>query len=226
MKILAVGDAPSNILETQFDEAYWRDVGVELIVSCGDLSTDYLNYLSDAFRVPLCYVRGNHDATWETRPCGDDIDGKILKFGGKRILGIEGSASYNGGEAQYSERQMALKLALLKPRLWLGGRLDVVVAHAAPRFCESAYRLCSKPAGVGARCPVLKDPDSGSSRVCLDASDYPHRGFACFRDFILEFRPRVFLHGHRHRTYGAGKRELRIGETRVIDTYGHVILDV
>jgi hypothetical protein len=226
MKILAVSDAPSKMLEAQFDAAYWRDVGIELILSCGDLSTEYLNYLGDAFRVPLFYVRGNHDATWETPPCGDNIDGKIVKMDGKRILGLEGSATYNGGDAQYSERRMALRIALLKPRLWLGGPLDVVATHSAPRFCPNAYRLCTKPAGVGMRCPYLIDDATGAPRVCVDASDYPHRGFECFREFILEHKPRIFIHGHRHRTFGIGKRELRIGETRVIDTYGHVVLDI
>ena len=226
MRILAVSDAPSNMLETRFDADYWREVGVELIVSCGDLSIDYLTYLSDAFRVPLAYVRGNHDATWEGRPGGDNIDGRVYRFGGVTFLGLEGSAEYNGGAVQYSESRMARKLTLLKPRLWLAKRVDVVVTHAAPRFCEEAYRRCEKPIGVGQRCPYIADPETGEPKLCLDASDHPHRGFACYRDFIFEQRPRFFLHGHRHRTYGLGRRELRIGETRVIDTFGHTVLDV
>lgn len=226
MKILAVSDAPSKMLDSQFDADYWRDIGIELIVSCGDLSIEYLTYLSDAFRVPLAYVRGNHDARWEGTPGGDNLDGRIYRFGGLTFLGLEGSPEYNGGDAQYSEGRMSRRIALLKPRLWLAKRLDIVVAHASPRFCPNAYRVCEKPIGVGNQCPYLDDPLTGTRRICEDASDHSHRGFECFHNLILEYRPRFFLHGHRHRTFGLGRRELRIGDTRVIDTFGHVILDV
>jgi hypothetical protein len=139
---------------------------------------------------------------------------------------LEGSPEYNGGEAQYSEGRMSRRIARLKPRIWLARRIDAVIAHAAPRFCPHAYKLCDKPIGVGNRCPYVTDSTTGKPRICEDATDNAHRGFECYRGLILEHRPRVFLHGHRHRTYGVGKRELRIGETRVIDTYGHVIIDL
>lgn len=224
MRILAVSDEPARTFGESFDVERWGGEGVQLIVSCGDLSADYLEFLSDAFRVPLYFVRGNHDDRWTEPPAGEDLDGRIVTFNGVRFLGIQGSPWYNGGELQYGERSMAWRLAALRPRLWLAGRVDVVVAHAAPQFCPRAYSLCPRPVGVGRECPFWPGPDG--ARICQDASDYPHRGFESFRSFILRHQPRFFLHGHRHQTYGLGKRELRIGDTRVIDTFGHVILDV
>jgi len=224
VRILAVSDTPTRALDERFDAEHWREAGIELIVSCGDLSPEYLGFLADAFRVPLYYVRGNHDERWAERPAGEDLDGRVVEHKGIKLFGIQGSPWYNDGALQYGERAMAWKLAMLRPRIWLAGRVDVVVAHAAPRFCPQAYRLCPRPVGVGLTCPYWRDP--AGARTCQDASDYPHRGFESFRAFILAHKPRLFLHGHRHQTYGLGKRELRIGETRVIDTYGHVVIDV
>ena len=34
---------------------------IDAIVGCGDLEPEYLDFLADAFRAPLLYVRGNHD---------------------------------------------------------------------------------------------------------------------------------------------------------------------
>jgi Icc-related predicted phosphoesterase len=57
-------------------------------------------------------------------------------------------------------------------------------------------------------------------------ADVPHRGFDVFHHLIMKQQPRFFLHGHTHLGYGARAREFQLGRTRVIDVYGHVILDV
>jgi Icc-related predicted phosphoesterase len=226
MRILAVSDAPSRALDQQFDADRWRQAGIELVVGCGDLSPEYLDFLGGACRVPLFYVRGNHD-DWSGVQVGEEIGGRVVDYRGIRFLGLDGSPWYNGGPHQYGDQTMALKLLLLRPALWLGKPVDVVVAHAAPQFCPVAYQLCPSPVGVNRPCPYWGKPDpDGRPHICQDASDRAHRGFESFRTLILSSRPRFFLHGHRHQTYGLGKRELRIGETRVIDTYGHVVLDV
>ena len=105
---------------------------------------------------------------------------------------------------------------------------DVFVAHSAPRICPLPVRQCrcvnppegTPPNQLGATCYV--DPE----RKCWDMSDLPHRSFDVFRQLILKYQPRFFLHGHTHLGYGARPREFQIGKTRVIDVYGHVVLDV
>lgn len=226
MKILSVADTPAETLCERFDPERWEKENIDLIVGCGDLPDEYLAFLADVFRVPLLYVRGNHDEHRFAEPIGENVDGKIVTIGGVRLLGLEGSPWYNGRPLQYSERSMAWKLLCLEPKIRLAGGVDVVIAHAAPQFCPSAYQLCPKPVGVGRPCPHVKQPMASEPHICQDASDYPHRGFESFRTFILRHQPRFFLHGHRHQTYGLGKRELRIGETRVVDAHGHVVLDV
>src|SRR5258708_10890199 len=57
MRILAVAD--------EVDEFLYGDkldtVRPDLIVSCGDLPFDYLEFLVTSLAVPLLYVPGNHD---------------------------------------------------------------------------------------------------------------------------------------------------------------------
>jgi uncharacterized protein len=226
MKILAVADEPSRTLCECCDVDGWRKKGIDLVVSCGDLKVEYLNFVSDLIQAPLLYVRGNHDDEWQDTPGGDDINGKIVTFGGIRFLGLEGSPRYNEKPIQYSEGDISLKMTLLAPRLWLSRGVDVVVAHAAPRFCPYAYEACAKPVGVGRDCPYLPAQPSGRPVVCPEAEDMAHRGFAAYRDLVLKYRPRLLIHGHRHRTFGRSKQEQRIGDTRVVDALGHVLIEV
>ena len=66
MKILVLADIESK--------AYWdffrkEDfVGVDLIISCGDLKASYLSFLATMVSVPVLYVRGNHDDSYAQRP--------------------------------------------------------------------------------------------------------------------------------------------------------------
>ncbi len=224
MRFLAVSDAVSPALTEYFDRGRWDAERIELVISCGDLPADYLSHLADIFNVPLLYVRGNHDGAYADSPPegGEDIDGRIVKYGDCDILGLEGSPWYNGGPAQYKDGQIDLKLLTLKPRLWLNGKPDIIVTHAAPQFCPLANAECQQPAGVGRSCVL---PEQSGRQVCAEATDRTHRGFAGYRKLIQECQPLVFLHGHRHRDYGMGRRTMLIGATKVIDAHGYYIGD-
>jgi predicted phosphodiesterase len=224
MRILAIADEPARELSESFDPDRWRNAGIDLVVSCGDLGTDYIAFVADAIRVPLAYIHGNHDARWDNEPGGEDLDGRVFCWMGVRILGLPGSFAYNGGEYQYSEAETRWRILRATPTVLLRGGVDVIVSHAPPRFCEFAYRLCKSPVGTGRLCPYRSTHDS--PLVCQDAADLPHRGFVAYRALIERFKPKVFLHGHVHRSFGAGKRELTLGTTRVIDAFRYVIVDV
>jgi Icc-related predicted phosphoesterase len=226
MKILAVSDEPARALRETCEPEKWRGKGIELIVSCGDLSVEYLEYISDLIQVPLFYVRGNHDDAWRSTPGGEDIHGRIVTLRGVRFLGLEGAPRFNDKPYQYTEAEVVRRLMLLGPRLWLSRGVDVVVTHAAPQFCPYAYELCGKPVGVGRDCTYLPRQPDGRLVCCPEAEDMAHRGFAAYRDLILRYKPKLLIHGHRHRTFGRGKQEQTIGETRVVDALGYVILDV
>lgn len=227
--MLAVADTEDRALQ-HVDPERWKSKHIELIVSCGDLKPSYLDFLVSIFNVPCFYVRGNHDTTYTPEALGGcvNLDGRVETYKGIRFFGLEGSRWYNGGPAQYTERQMRWRAFWAQLALRQSGGADVFVAHSPPRFCpipEERCRCINPPEGtppnpVGATC--LLDPD----RRTWDLADLPHRGFATYAQLIRKYRPRYFLHGHTHLAYGTRPRELTLGTTRVIDAYGYVLLDL
>ena len=105
MKILAVSDEPSQRYYDYYHPGSLADF--DLILSCGDLSPQYLEFLVTMARCPLVYVHGNHDEVYRREPegciCADDC---LIEYGGLRILGLGGSYRYRNGTYMYSERQM------------------------------------------------------------------------------------------------------------------------
>ena len=75
MKILLVSDVECPALWDHFRPD--RVEGVELIISCGDLKHEYLEFLVTMINKPLLYVPGNHRAGWNLRlkPLPTDLTG-------------------------------------------------------------------------------------------------------------------------------------------------------
>ncbi len=201
-KVLAVADEVSSSLERALTRG---KLDVDLVISCGDLPYDYLEFLIDALDVPLVYVHGNHDRPvhTETRiieaPAGArELEGRLYNIQGLLLAGLGGSPRYSKGAYQFSEREMAWRVRKLELKLWWarlrGQQLDVLVTHAPPR-------------GVH------------------DNDDPAHRGFACFVPFVQRWRPRFLLHGHAAPRPGLPS-ETRVGATLVIYVRGHRILDI
>ena len=211
MKVLAVSDA---VTEALFSEGIREHcAGVELVLACGDLPSDYLEYIVTMLNVPLLYVLGNHDRPRESADGdliegpqgGRNVDGRIVRIrsrsGGEvRVAGLEGSMFYNGGRHQYTESQMcakALRLApkLLASRLTSGRPLDVLITHAAPHGIH-------------------------------DGQDPCHRGFRAFAALMRRFGPRYLIHGHVHPSYGYDARPRVFGRTTVLSVYGYKLLEI
>lgn len=126
MKILAVSDEENNALWSE----RVRDIAgsVDLIISCGDLRREYLEFLLTMINAPLLYVFGNHDE------CGAEggicIDGRIVAIDGVRFLGLGGSMRYRLGANMYTESEMRRRWLKLWPRAGMKGGVDVLVTHA------------------------------------------------------------------------------------------------
>ena len=73
MRILAVSDEEAKGLYDHYRPG--KLDGYDLILSCGDLKKEYLEFLVTMSNVPLLYVHGNHDDSFEKRP-PEDIRGK------------------------------------------------------------------------------------------------------------------------------------------------------
>ena len=133
MKILLVSDEEDKYLWDFYRPG--RLKGIDLILSAGDLKAEYLSFLVTMANRPLLYVHGSHDGGYAQRPpegC-QCIDGKLVTVGGLRILGLGGSALYNGGPHQYTEKQMRRRIHRLRLKLALTSGVDIVLTHAPVR---------------------------------------------------------------------------------------------
>ena len=196
MKILVIADIESKSLWDNYAPEKFE--GIDLIISCGDLCADYLEFLATMLTIPILYVPGNHDTKYtETPPGGCEcIDGKIFTYNGVRFLGLGGSMRYKSGPFMYTEKQMKHNIRRVKGKIIRHSGFDVLVTHAPVK-------------GFG------------------DLPDLPHRGFACFGKLLELCRPSYMIHGHVHANYGskfARTREHPSGTT-IINAYEKYVFD-
>mgnify|MGYP002624160793 CR=1 FL=1 len=127
MNILAVSDEESNILWSERIKETANNI--DLVISCGDLRKDYLEFLVTMINAPLLYVLGNHD---EDKPEGGIcIDGRLYEYNGVRFLGLGGSMRYRQDKNNmYTEGEMTRRFWKILPAVWLKGGFDILVTHA------------------------------------------------------------------------------------------------
>jgi hypothetical protein len=213
--VLAVSDEE----DAGLTRARLAELRPDLVVSCGDLSLDYLDYLVSATDAPLAMVPGNHDP--ELRPhralaplpmpmvakpaFGEEglpgwctsVDGRVAWMGRLAVAGLGGSRRYRPGPHQYTEAQMRRRALALEARVRLRPsrpRPDLLITHAPPAGCG-------------------------------DADDPAHHGFACFHRLVLALAPRYLIHGHVH-PYGLTPSDRRLGSTTVVNAVGHRVLEL
>lgn len=126
MRILVISDEESKSLWDYYDESKLK--GIDLILSCGDLSPKYLSFLVTFAKAPLLYVYGNHDVA-EPEGC-ICIEDQIYEYKGLRILGLGGSMRYKPGPHQYTEAQMRRRIALLWWQLIRKRGFDILLTHS------------------------------------------------------------------------------------------------
>lgn len=200
VNVLAVSDHVEDLVYSPNIRERFRHV--DLVLSCGDLPPNYLEYIVSSLNVPLFGVRGNHDhgPKFDAVPHGSigpgtiDLHARAVESHGLLIAGLEGSLDYNGGPHQYDEREMRLQIARLVPQLLLnklrhGRYLDILVTHAPPQGIH-------------------------------DRPDRCHQGFASLRGFVERFRPRYLIHGHIHLYDRQTITKTRFADTTVLNAYG------
>ena len=196
MRILTIADVESKYLWDYYEKSKLE--GIDLILSAGDLSAAYLEFLATFAKCPVLYVHGNHDTRYAKEPPQGciSVDDDLYVYNGVRILGLGGSMNYNFGAFQYTEREMALRALKLKPKIMLHGGFDILLTHSPARGFH-------------------------------DGEDLPHRGFNIFRRLLLRRRPALFVHGHVHMNYGRGfKREDYFNDTLVVNAFERHIIEI
>jgi hypothetical protein len=204
VRVLAVSDETDASLESDRTRQVLGEL--DLVVGCGDLEPPYLAFLADAFKVPLAYVRGNHDVgrAWsvgERAMLPEPLeDGRLHEEDGLSLLGFSGSPIYAprhgaGAEQQVSDFAMWRRVLRAWPRTLGHGPL-LVVSHAAPRGLN-------------------------------DAPDVAHRGFPAFRWLVDRLAPPLWLHGHTSLVRrGVDGRCRRHGSTLLVNVTGAVLVEL
>jgi len=144
MRILIISDKEEPFVWDHFNPEFFKNIN--MTISCGDVKPEYLSFLATMLKAPLYYVHGNHDGQYlQSPPEGCmSIDGKFIRHGGMRIMGIGGSNRYNRGPHQYTEAQMRIRLFKLKPSIWRNGGIDIFVSHAPAFGLNDGDDLCHK----------------------------------------------------------------------------------
>lgn len=199
MKILALSDQVVDRVYSLAASGHFRDVDV--ILGCGDLPYEYLEYIVTVLNAPLYYVPGNHDPEFDLRSTatraegGSNLDLKLVRHRKFLIGGFGGCVRYRpDGTNQYTQSQANLRAYSMLPGLLLnkmryGRFLDILIAH-------------SPPFGIH------------------DDIDEPHVGLKALNWLMRVARPRYLLHGHTHfYKQNILNAETTVGLTRVMNIY-------
>ncbi len=201
VKLLAVSDEVVPWIHSA--QLVERCGDVDIILGCGDLPSEYLEYITTMLGKPCFYVRGNHDQAQGHRPEGCvNLDLRAQRWGKLQLAGLEGGPLYKpGAPLQYSQNDQWLRAIWLACKVFprracRRRRVDIVISHA-PLY------------GIH------------------DGSDPAHIGFAAFNWLASLLRPRLWLHGHQHRSYAPLQpRETRLGETLIVNVHPYRILEL
>ena len=203
IKILSLSDEVDALIYSPRVGVLFQDVDV--VIGCGDLPGEYLDYVVCHINKPLYYVEGNHVQVDNEGKAlvgsnlhgGLDLHHKVKRYPiqGKQLLlaGVAGSLEYHGGPYHFSQTAMWLHVFRLLPGLWhnrvrYGRYLDLFVTHAPPWGIH-------------------------------DQPDLPHRGIKAFHWFDRVFQPRYHIHGHIHYYHPDTVIKTQLGKTTILNTF-------
>lgn len=206
VKILVLSDEVVERLYSLCASGHFSEI--ELILGCGDLPYPYLENLLTLLNLPLFYVPGNHDPTYNTEnplahaEGGSNLDLKITRYKKFLIGGFGGSVRYRpNGTNQYTQTEAYFRAFRMLPRLLLnrinyGRSLDILITH-------------SPPYGI--------HDDETQSHQGLKAINWI-QGFA---------KPRYHFHGHTHFQRGnLSPSETTQNLTKIVNVFPYKIIEV
>ena len=206
VRILAVSDQIVDRIYTLAPNGHFRDV--DLILGCGDLPYNYLEYIVTVLNKPLYYVPGNHDPEFNPRDLrskaegGINLDLKTVCYKKYLIGGFGGSVRYRpNGTNQYTQMEASQRAFQMMPSLFgnfvrHGRALDILITH-------------SPPFGIH------------------DDTDLAHNGLKALNWLIRTVKPRYLLHGHTHfYRKNISDSETTINGTTIINVYPYKIIDI
>jgi uncharacterized protein len=205
VKILAVSDQVVERIYSLVPAGQFKDV--ELILGCGDLPYNYLEYLVTVLCVPLYYVPGNHDPEFNPNDArsraegGFNLDLMTVLYKNTLIGGLGGSIRYRpDGVNQYTQAEAYRRAFHLLPKLLFNQikyrrAIDVLISH-------------SPPFGVH------------------DDSDQAHQGLKALNWLIKIAQPKYLFHGHTHfYRNNIADSETMYQNTKIINVYPYKVVE-
>lgn len=199
MKILALSDQVVDRVYSLAASGHFKDV--EVILGCGDLPYEYLEYIVTMLNIPMYYVPGNHDPEFDGKLAntraegGSNLDLQIVRHKKFLIGGFGGCVRYRpDGTNQYTQTEAYLRAFSMMPGLLLnrvryGRALDILITH-------------SPPFGIH------------------DDKDEPHVGLKALNWLVRAAKPRFMLHGHTHfYKQNILNAETTVGLTKIMNIY-------
>lgn len=171
--------------------------GVDLIISCGDLDPRYLSFLATFTSSPVLYVHGNHDVKYDRIPPEGCICIEDQIYVYKGVRILGLGGSMRYNNGDHQYTDWQMKSRVRKLWFQFFRRGGIdILVTHAP-----AYEL-------------------------NDGRDLPHQGFKVFRALMEKYRPKYFLHGHVHLSYGRRhKRYDKYLDTHIINAYERCIFE-
>ncbi|MDO5338227.1 MAG: metallophosphoesterase [Eubacteriales bacterium] len=171
--------------------------GIDLIISCGDLDPRYLSFLVTFASAPVLYIHGNHDAKYATTPPEGCICIEDQIYVYKGVRILGLGGSMRYKNGPHQYTEREMKGRVR--RLWFQlfrRRGFDILVTHAP-----AYQL-------------------------NDGRDLPHQGFKVFLELMNKYKPKYFLHGHVHMSYGRQhKRYDKFQDTHVINAFERCVFE-
>ena len=169
----------------------------DLIIACGDLRVPYLEFLVTMARCPLLYVHGNHDDRFPREPEGCVCIDDRL-YEYKGLRILGLGGSYRYGKGKYMYTEGEMKRRIFK-------LMPKLLFHKGFDVLVT-------------HCPA---------RHLNDFDTITHRGFDCFNRLLEKYKPKLFMHGHIHRNYGARiPQKSDHNGTLVINASDYCIFDI
>ena len=168
-----------------------------MIISCGDLAPEYLSFLTTLSSIPVLYVHGNHDEKYDRNP-------------------PEGCVCID--DRIYVHNGVRI--------LGLGGSMR----YSSGKYQYTEFQMLSRVRKLGLRLFFGRGFDilvaHAPAYQLNDGEDLPHQGFKAFLTLMKKYKPRFFLHGHVHMSYGRKhKRYDKYEDTHVINAFERCIFE-
>lgn len=202
IKIIAVSDIEINLKNS--DNEYF-----DILISCGDLSPGYLDYLANEFRTPITImVHGNHDKKYYKNEIEYEnivsfseifkgcliINSGILnlkKYINKDLIisGYSGALSYGSKPFHFKEKDVNQLKRKIKRKLFFEKKknIDIFISHTAPYIEKTISKY-----------------------------DRFHEPSKNFGKIYENYFPLLWLYGHIHRNYEYQEFDFKIEKNNEI----------